>query len=163
MVGREVQNSLEGLAVLIADGNQYMRRLTRIMLGNIGIRSTFEASDGIAVIESIRAINPSVLILDWELPVLNGREIMRIVRTPGIFPIPNVPVIMTTDLGLRSRVTTSIRLGAHELLVKPMSAKTLQLRLLGIMLKPRPMVRAGKYYIPMPRRHVDLQEFLSAA
>jgi hypothetical protein len=49
-----------------------------------------------------------------------------------------------SDLGLRSRVTTSIRLGAHELLVKPMSAKTLQLRLLGIMLKPRPMVRAGK-------------------
>jgi two-component system chemotaxis response regulator CheY len=163
MVGREVQETLEGLAVLIADGNQYMRRLTRMMLGNIGIRSTYEASDGIAAIEGIRAINPSVLILDWELPILDGREVMRIVRTPGVFPRPNLPVIMTTGLGLRSRVTTSIRLGAHELLVKPMSAKSLQLRLLGIMLKPRPMVRAGKYYIPMPRRRVDLQKFLAAA
>ena len=48
----------------------------------------------------------------------------------------------------------------HEFLVKPISPKTLQQRLLGIMLNPRPMVRAGKYYIPMPRRRVDLNEFI---
>jgi len=35
--------------------------------------------------------------------------------------------------------------------------------LLSIILKPRPMVRAGKYYIPMPRRRVDLKEFIYAA
>ena len=56
-----------------------------------------------------------------------------------------------------------MRLGVHEFLVKPVSPKTLQQRLLGILLKPRPMVRAGKYYIPMPRRRVDLKEFIYAA
>ena len=58
---------------------------------------------------------------------------------------------------------TAIRLGVHEFLVKPISPNTLQQRLLSIMLKPRPMVRAGKYYIPMPRRRVDLKEFIYAA
>jgi hypothetical protein len=43
------------------------------------------------------------------------------------------------------------------------SPKTLQQRLLGILFRPRPMVRAGKYYIPMPRRRVDLKEFIYAA
>jgi DNA-binding response OmpR family regulator len=115
------------------------------------------------VLEAIRTVNPDVMILDWEMPILDGREVMRIVRSPGVFPKPNLPIIMLTDRGLRSRVTTAIRLGVHEFLVKPISPKTLQQRLLGIILNPRPMVRAGKYYIPMPRRRVDLKEFIQAA
>ena len=103
------------------------------------------------------------MILEWHLPVLDGPEVMRVVRSPGVFPKPSLPIIMLTDKGLRSRVTEAIRLGVNELLVKPISPKTLQQRLLGILLNPRPMVRAGKYYIPMPRRRIDMKEFVSAA
>jgi DNA-binding response OmpR family regulator len=103
------------------------------------------------------------MILDWDMPILDGREVMRIVRSPGVFPKANLPVIMLTDRALHSRVTTAIRIGVHEFLVKPISPKTLQQRPLGIVLNPRPMVRAGKFYIPMPRRRVDLEEFIYAA
>jgi CheY-like chemotaxis protein len=160
MASKQIEKAMEGLVVLIADGNAYTRRLTRMMLMNLGCKATYEASDGLAAIDSIRAINPDVMILDWDMPILDGREVMRIVRSPGVFPKPNVPIIMLSERGLRSRVTTAIRLGVHEFLVKPISPKTLQQRLLGIMLKPRPMVRAGRYYIPMPRRRVDLKEFI---
>src|ERR1700760_1509843 len=163
MVTQQVEKALEGLVVLIADGNPYTRRLTRMMLTNLGVKATYEAVDGIAAIDAIRAVNPDVVIVDWEMPVLNGREVMRIVRSPGDFTKANVPVIMLTDLGLQSRVTEAIRVGVHEFLVKPISPKTLQQRLLGIILNPRPMVRAGKFYIPMPRRRVDLHEVIYAA
>ena len=103
------------------------------------------------------------MIVDWDMPVLDGREVMRIVRAPGVFPKANLPIIMLTDLGLQSRVTAAMRLGVHEFLVKPISPKTLQQRLLGIILNPRPMVRAGRYYIPMPRRRVDFAEVINAA
>ena len=159
----QIEKAMEGLVVLIADSNAYTRRLTRMMLTNLGAKSIYEAVDGVAALDSIRAVNPDVMILDWEMPVLDGREVMRIVRSPGMFPKPNLPIIMLTDRGLRSRVQTANRLGVHEFLVKPISPKTLQQRLLSIMLKPRPMVRAGKYYIPMPRRRVDLKEFIYAA
>ena len=159
---KSVEKAIEGIVVLIADSNAYTRRLTRMMLTNLGAKSIYEAGDGIAAIEAVRTINPDVMILDWDMPVLDGREVLRIVRAPGIFPKPNLPIIMLTDRGLRSRVATAIRLGVHEFLVKPISPKTLQQRLLGIILKPRPMVRAGKYYIPMPRRRVDLKEFIHA-
>ena len=162
MASKQIEKAMEGIVVLVADSNPYMRRLTRMMLTNLGVKSIYEAGDGIATIDAIRTVNPDVMILEWELPVLDGREVMRIVRSPGVFPKPNLPVIMLTDRGLRSRVTTAIRLGVHEFLVKPISPKTLQQRLLGIMLRPRPMVRAGKYYIPMPRRRVDLKEFIYA-
>ena len=66
------------------------------------------------------------------------------------------PVIMLTDLALQSRVTEAVRVGVHEFLVKPISPKTLQQRLLGIILNPRPMVRAGKFYIPKLRKVGDI-------
>ena len=103
------------------------------------------------------------MIMDWDMPILDGREVMRIVRSPGVFPKPNLPIIMLTDVACSRGSPTAIRLGVHEFLVKPISPKTLQQRLLGIMLNPRPMVRAGKFYIPMPRRRVDLNEFLHVA
>jgi two-component system chemotaxis response regulator CheY len=156
----QIEKVMEGIVVLVADNNPYMRRLTRMMLTNLGIKSIYEASDGVATIDAIRTVNPDVMILEWELPILDGREVMRIVRSPGVFPKASLPVIMVSDHGLRSRVTTAVRLGVHEFMVKPMSPKTLQQRLLGIVLNPRAMIRAGKYYIPMPRRRVDLKEFL---
>ena len=160
MVTQNVEKAMEGLVVLIADKNAYMRRLTRMMLTNLGIKSLYEATDGVSALDSIRTLSPDVMILDWDMPVLDGREVMRIVRSPGVFPKANLPIIMMTDLGLQSRVTSAIRLGVHEVLVKPISPKTLQQRLLGIMLNTRPMVRAGKFYIPMPRRRIDLNEFI---
>src|SRR6188474_608796 len=163
MVSQQAEKAMEGLVVLIADSNPYTRRLTRIMLTNLGVKSTYESGDGIAAIDAIRAVNPDVMILDWDMPVLDGREVMRIVRSPGVFPKANLPIVMLTDLGLQSRVAAAIRLGVHEFLVKPISPKTLQQRLLGIMLNPRPMVRAGKFYIPMPRRKIELNDLLNEA
>jgi CheY-like chemotaxis protein len=163
MPTQQLENAIEGLVVVIADSNAYTRRLTRMMLTNLGTKSIYEASDGVAALDAIRNVNPDVMILDWDMPILDGREVMRIVRSPGVFPKANLPVIMLTDRGLQSRVTAAIRIGVHEFLVKPISPKTLQQRLLGIVLNPRPMVRAGKFYIPMPRRRVDLNEFIYAA
>jgi two-component system, chemotaxis family, chemotaxis protein CheY len=48
-----------------------------------------------------------------------------------------------------------MRLGVHEFLVKPTSPRALQDRLLSILVKPRPMVRFGKYYVPAPRRSAE--------
>jgi CheY-like chemotaxis protein len=163
MATNQIEKAIEKLVVLIADSNAYTRKLTRMMLVNLGAKSIYEATDGMAALDAIRTINPDVMILDWDMPILDGREVMRIVRSPGVFPKPNLPIIMLTDRGLRSRVTMAIRLGVHEFLVKPISPLILQQRLLGIVLNPRPMVRAGKYYIPMPRRRVDLKEFIYAA
>ena len=158
-----VVEAIENLVILVADGNPYTRKLTRMMLVNLGAKSIDEVGDGVAALEAIRSVSPDVMILEWEMPVLDGREVTRIVRSPGVFPKPNLPIIMLTDSGKRSRVQQAMRLGVHELLVKPISPKTLQERLLGILLKPRPMVRAGQFYIPLPRRRIDMNELIQAS
>ena len=163
MLSSAIDSAIENLVVLIADDNAYTRRLTRSMLANLGARTIYEVGDGVAALETIRTVNPDVMILDWDMPILDGREVMRIVRSPGVFPKPNLPIIMLTDTGRRSLVHQAMRLGVHELLITPISPKILQQRLIGILLKPRPMVRAGKYYIPLPRRRADLSELIAAA
>jgi CheY-like chemotaxis protein len=160
MASQKIEKITESLVVLIADSNGYTRRLTRQMLNTIGVKSIFEVADGIAAVNALPAVKADVMLLDWILPGLEGPEVMRIVRSPGVFPKSNLPVIMLTDQGLQSRVTTAIRVGVHELLVKPVSPKMLQQRLLGIILNPRPMVRAGRFYIPMPRRRVEFKELI---
>ena len=163
MASKNIERAIEGLVILIADNNAYTRKLTRMMLVNLGARAIYEAADGVAALDAIRTVSPDVMIMNWDMPVLDGPEVMRIVRSPGIFPKPNLPIIMLTDIGLRSRVTAAIKLGVHEFLVKPVSPKTLHQRLLGILLAPRPMVRAGRYYIPLPRRRADMKEVMAAA
>jgi len=95
---RHVDVLIQQLRVLVVDDNPFMRNLVRSMLANIGVRKIFEAGDGIAGLEMIRSLMPDVVILDWEMPLLNGPEMVRIVRSPGAFPMPDIPIIMLTEV-----------------------------------------------------------------
>ena len=142
---------IQQLRVLVVDDNAFMRNMVRGMLGNIGVKKTYEAGDGIAALELIREITPDIVVLDWEMPLLNGPELVRIVRSPGVFPMPDIPIIMLTAHGERWRVVEAAKLGVNEFLCKPVSAKALFDRLISILLKPRESVRVGDYYGPAPR------------
>jgi two-component system chemotaxis response regulator CheY len=148
---KQAEFLINQLTVLVVDDSQFTRNLVRGLLANIGVKKSHEAADGIAALEMIREIKPSVVILDWEMPLLNGPELVRIVRSPGAFPIPDLPIIMMSGNVERRRVLEAAKLGVNEFLCKPMSAKALLERLISILLKPRESVRVGAYYGPAPR------------
>jgi len=150
---RKVEKLLQSLEVLIIDDNPYMRKVVRNLLTSIGVKNVHEAVDGVTGLEAIRMLAPSLVLLDWEMPLLNGAELVRIVRSPGVFPVPDVPIIMLTVHVERWRVVEATRLGVHEFLKKPVSGKSLLDRMVSILTNPRPMVRLGDYYGPEPRRH----------
>jgi DNA-binding response OmpR family regulator len=87
------------------------------------------------------------------MPLLSGAELVRIVRSPGVFPVPDVPIIMLSGHGERWRVVEAVKLGVNEYLVKPVSAKSIYDRLVSIITQPRPLVQLGDYYGPEPRKH----------
>jgi two-component system, chemotaxis family, chemotaxis protein CheY len=147
-----VEKLVQSLTVLIIDDNQYMRKVIRNLLVNIGVKNIHEAVDGIAGLECIRAVSPDIVILDWEMPLLNGSELVRIVRSPGVFPVPDVPIIMLTGHGERWRVVEAMRLGVNEFLKKPVSANALFSRIVSVIMNPRPMVHMGGHYRPQPRK-----------
>ena len=156
MSAKEIQKLIERLNIVVADQNQYTRRLTRMMLMTIGAKSIYEATDGVTALDVFRTANPDVAILDWEMPLVSGQDLIRIVRSPGVFPKPDLPIILLTAGADRSRVNEAIRLGVHEFLCKPTSPGALRDRLVSILVKPRPMVQIGKCYVPKLRRS-DIQ------
>jgi two-component system, chemotaxis family, chemotaxis protein CheY len=147
-----IDKLIQSISVLIVEDNQYMRKVIRNILVNIGVKNIHEAGDGIAGLEAIRMFAPDLVILDWEMPLLNGAELVRIVRSPGVFPVPDVPIIMLTGHVERWRVIEASRLGVNEFLKKPVSGKSLLDRIVAILTHPRAMVRLGDYYGPEPRK-----------
>jgi two-component system chemotaxis response regulator CheY len=152
MTEKRIEKLIEKLGILIVDESQYTRKLTRMMLMNIGAKTIYEAADGVAALDVIRTANPDVAFMDWDLPVLTGPQVVRIVRSPGVFPKPHLPIVMLTHHARREHVETALTLGVHEFLIKPTSPKALRDRLLAILMKPRPMVQIGELYVPEPRR-----------
>jgi two-component system, chemotaxis family, chemotaxis protein CheY len=149
---KDVANLIQSLCVLVVDDNQYMRKIVRNLLVNCGVKDICEAADGIAALDIIRTVGPHVAIVDWEMPLLSGAELVRIVRSPGVFPVPDVPIIMLSGHGERWRVVEAMRLGVNEYLIKPVSAEALYDRLASITTQPRPTVQVGEYYGPEPRK-----------
>jgi two-component system, chemotaxis family, chemotaxis protein CheY len=152
MSASDIQKLIERLNIVVADQNQCTRRLTRMMLMTIGAKSIYEAADSVTALDVFRTANPDVAILDWEMPLASGQDLLRIVRSPGVFPKPDLPIILLTAGADRSRVNEAIRLGVHEFLCKPTSPGALRDRLVSILVKPRPMVQIGKWYVPKLRR-----------
>ena len=147
-----IDQVVHAISVLIVEDNQYMRKVVRNILVNIGVKNIHEAADGIAGLEAIRMLAPDLVVLDWEMPLLNGAEMVRIVRSPGVFPVPDVPIIMLSGHVERWRVIEASRLGVNEFLKKPVSGKALLDRIMAILTRPRAMVRLGDYYGPEPRK-----------
>jgi two-component system chemotaxis response regulator CheY len=152
LVASQISKQLEALKVLIVDDEQSMRKVTRALLQVIGVRAIYEAGDGRSGLEAICTRMPDVVILDWEMPSPNGPEFVRQVRSPGRFPLPDVPIIMLTAYGERSRVVEAVKLGVNEYLLKPVSSKALLARFVSILGNPRRMVKKGDYYGPEPRK-----------
>ena len=160
-----IDKLVQSISVLIVEDNQYMRKVVRNILVNIGVKNIHEAADGIAGLEAIRMFAPDLVILDWEMPLLNGAELVRIVRSPGVFPVPDVPIIMLTGHVERWRVIEASRLGVNEFLKKPVSGKALLDRIVAILTHPRAMVRLGDYYGPEPRKlfYEPMQKMIAAS
>jgi CheY-like chemotaxis protein len=161
-LNKQLRAQIENLRILIVDDDQHMRKVVRTMLAAIGARRTYEAGDAMAGLEAIRHYVPDLVIVDWEMPLIDGAKFVRMVRSPGDFPVPDVPIIMLTGHADRWRVLEAARAGAHEFLLKPVSTKTLRDRIMAIIGSPRPLVMRGGSYGPAPREQATLKHDIAA-
>ena len=153
-----LQPQIAALRVLVVDDDHHMRKVVRTMLAAIGVTTVYEAGDGATGLEAVRKNNPDLVIVDWEMPNIDGAQFVRMVRSPGTFPVPDVPIIMLSGHGDRWRVVEAARIGAHEYLLKPVSIQALHDRIVAIISQPRPTVRLDGYYGPLPRRLVVIDD-----
>ena len=134
---RPVEAITGSIRVLIAEGNPYLRELIRNLLINAGVKKIDEAADGLAAFDGIKSLEPDIVLLAWELPLLSGPDLVRIVRTPGMLASASPPIIMLGASAQRWRIAEVKRLGINAYLTMPISAKTLLDRIVTILMRSR--------------------------
>jgi two-component system chemotaxis response regulator CheY len=120
------------LVILIADSKPYSRALLRSMLLQLEIKAIHEATDGAAALDALSQINPDAMIVDWNLAVLDVPEVLRMIRMPGMVPNPDLPVLVVSSSGQSEYVHNAIKSGAQQFMVRPISPKMLEQRLVSI-------------------------------
>ncbi|MGI9061568.1 MAG: response regulator [Ktedonobacteraceae bacterium] len=102
--------------VLIADDSVYIRHSVRHALSRAGYR-VIEAEDGMKALELLVDAPPDALLLDMEMPNLNGYDVLSMMR---VHPeLAHVKVIMLTSHTAEKHQTHARKLGAHVYLTKP--------------------------------------------
>jgi two-component system, chemotaxis family, chemotaxis protein CheY len=137
LIPQHISSLLQDIKVLVVDDEFYSRKVARTLLMGMGVRNIYDADSGAKGLEALRAIAPDVVLVDWEMPVMDGAAFSKAVRNRGGFPYPNVPIIMLTGHSERWRVEEALRLGVNDYLLKPISGKLLCDRLVSILTKPR--------------------------
>jgi CheY-like chemotaxis protein len=145
----------ENLEALIVEDNAHMRALLRALLGGIGVGAIREAEDGGRALALLEGIRPDFVLTDLTMAPMDGIAFTRALRLSHASPNPYVPVIMVTGHTERERVVAARDAGVTELLAKPVTARSLLLRIAAIVDRPRPFVRGGAFFGPDRRRQND--------
>jgi len=111
--------------VLIADDSATVRALARMELESAGYR-VLEAADGEQALAAALATPPDVVLLDIEMPVLDGYA--TVVALKADPRTADVPVVFLTGRSGSDDVVEALRLGGHDYLRKPPEAAELRAR-----------------------------------
>ena len=140
---------------MIVDDNQHMRGILKELLRAAGVNDIREASDPLEAFEYMKSSLIDLLLVDLSMPLMDGVEFTRMVRTNENSPNHFLPIIMITGHSERSRVNAARDAGVNEFLVKPVTAKGLMERLSLIVNRPRNFVKSKQYFGPDRRRRAD--------
>lgn len=101
---------------MVVDDSKIVRKVTRKILEALGYE-VVEAENGKVALDVYAQHRPSLIMLDWHMPEMNGLEFIRALRsTPG----GDAPVVIfcTTETELKN-IQEAIVSGANEYVMKP--------------------------------------------
>lgn len=119
--------------ILIVDDSKVVRKFVARCLQDIGFDDLREAEDGQVALDRVNEEMPEVVLLDWNMPVMNGLEFLIALRE---LPNGNNPiVIFCTTENEMSKIQTAIGASANEYIMKPFDGEILRSKFiqLGIM------------------------------
>lgn len=120
------------MKILVVDDSSTMRRIIKNTLGRLGHKDILEAEDGAVaweVMEKNEGID--ILVTDWNMPVMNGLELVQKVRAEEKYA--DLPIIMVTTEGGKTEVITALKAGVNNYIVKPFTPQVLQEKLEAVL------------------------------
>jgi two-component system chemotaxis response regulator CheY len=116
---------------LIVDDSKIVRKVVRRIVEGLGF-AVLEAEHGQDAIAQVRGNAVDVMILDWNMPVMDGLECMKEIRADSAIAQPKI-IFCTTENEF-SKIQQAITAGADEYVMKPFDEAIIagKMRQLGI-------------------------------
>lgn len=116
---------------LIVDDSTTVRAAIRGMVQDIGLLVD-EAADGSQALDRVAAGLPDVIILDWNMPVMDGLTCLKEFRR--LYPTAATRIVMCTTESELDRIQAALDCGVDEYLIKPFDPQMLasKLQLAGV-------------------------------
>ena len=134
-VSAEILEQTKSMKVLVVDDSKTLRRILIRELNSIGITNISEAGDGNEAVERLRVESFDLMLLDMEMPELDGLGVLKVVKsTPELSYLPVIIVSSAEDF---DRIVECIQVGAEDYLPKPFNAVLLRARVFSSLEKKR--------------------------
>ncbi|HER26974.1 MAG TPA: response regulator, partial [Rhodospirillales bacterium] len=102
-----------------------MRVIVKRILASLGSKNIREAEDGADGLKVLQTFFPDIIITDWVMDPIDGIEMSHMIRNSSDSKNPFVPIIMLTAHSEISRIIKARDSGINEIVVKPVSVKSL--------------------------------------
>lgn len=128
---------LSRLRILIVEDDTFTQELLRAIVKRLGARAEV-CADGPSALQAVSSGTFDVMLVDWQMPGMDGCALTRAVRQLPEPAQANMPIIMVTGTSDQARVLAARDAGVDGYLVKPISPKKLHDHLLAVM-RRRPL------------------------
>jgi type II secretory ATPase GspE/PulE/Tfp pilus assembly ATPase PilB-like protein/CheY-like chemotaxis protein len=123
-----------GIKVLLVDDEDQLRRVMRDLLEREGYKVS-EAGDGVEALDQVDRHAPDIIVLDLNLPGLDGYGVLSHLRSRQA--TEDIPVVVLTARGDEDAEVRVFELGADDFLSKPFRARALSARLQAVLARAR--------------------------
>ena len=123
-----------GIKVLLVDDEDQLRKVMRDLLERDGY-VVGEAADGVEALDEVDRFAPDIIVLDLNLPGLDGYGVLSHLRSRA--STASVPVVVLTAKGDEDNEVRVFEMGADDFLSKPFRAKALSARLQAVLQRSR--------------------------
>src|SRR5919198_2607925 len=114
--------------ILVIDDDAMSRRVLAQLLSAAGYNCRV-SKNGPEALDMIHARPPSLLLLDFDMPGLNGAEVLRRLRSDDDPAIAQIPAIMLTAHGSEQSEVSCLQAGADDFVTKPVNSSVLRARI----------------------------------
>ncbi|MEK6541566.1 MAG: response regulator [Pseudomonadota bacterium] len=116
---------------LVVDDSKVIRKVARHIIEGLGL-SVEEAEDGSIALDACRSQSFDIVLLDWNMPVMNGMEFLTALNEASLEHRPKI-MFCTTENGT-AHIRAAIENGADEYVMKPFDRETLErkFQLIGV-------------------------------
>jgi two-component system chemotaxis response regulator CheY len=109
---------------LVVDDSLTMRRIVINALKSIGYDTVIEAGDGKEAFAKLNVEGADFLISDWNMPEMNGLELVKLVRSTGAYT--EMPILMITTRGNKADVLEAMQARVNNFIIKPFTPMALK-------------------------------------